>query len=439
MKATVEKVSSLGRKINVEVPAEIVQTTFDKVFRGIQKDAELKGFRKGKAPLATIKSIYGDRVKQDVAQELIQQHYYQVIVEHKLEPINWPHFEFDVPESNQTFTFSAAFEIRPTVDLKKYEGLEVEKELYVFDENKVTQVLENIRASRAKLVTVPEARPAKLGDIAIIDFDGTVDGKPLEGGQGKSYNLELGSKNFIDGFEEGIVGMTVGAEKTLSLKFPTPYHAKDLEGKGVEFKVKLNELKYKELPELNEELIASLGGPADLDGLKKTIREDLEASDKKRVEQDFKNRMLKALVTANPVDVPDSLLVDQKKALVDDFKKRMTEQGMAEAEFSEYVQKWDGDFATTAREIIQANFLVDEIAAKHSLKATAEDLENKLQEYAAQTGIDIIRLREFYGREEQQNRLAYQITEERVLAHLNTTAKIKELPADQLKDKGQQN
>lgn len=432
MKTSIEKVSNLERKMNIQVPAAVVQTAFDKVFQGLQKDANLKGFRKGKAPLTMIKSMYGHQVKQDVAQELIQQHYYKAIIEHKLEPISWPHFEFDVPEADQDFAFSAAFEVRPEIKLNKIDGLEVEKEAYNFDENKITQVLENIRASKAVLMPVTDSRQAQMGDVSVVDFDGYVDGKPLEGGKGENYHLELGSKNFIEGFEEGIVGMKTGDEKTINLTFPTPYHSKDLEGKAVEFKVKLKELKYKQLPELNEELLKSLGGPGDLEGLKKTIREDLEASDKKKIEQDFKNRLLKALVTANPVDVPPSLMKDQKEALIEDFKKRMSEQGMSEADFQDYVQKWDSDFAKTANEIIQANFLVDEIAVKNSLKATPEDIENKLNEYAAQTGIEITRLREFYGREEQSNRLAYQITEERVIELLTKTAKIKEVSKDKL-------
>src|SRR5207253_1917986 len=145
-------------------------------------------------------------------------------------------------------------------------------------------------------------------------------------GTGTNHNLELGAKQFIDGFEEGVVGMKVGDTKTLNLKFPTPYHSADLAGKAVEFKVKLTGLKKKVLPELNDEFLATLGGPTSLEDLKKTIREDLEGTEKKRVEDAFKNRLLKKLVIENPVEVPSSLLKDQKNSLIEDFKKRMSEQ-----------------------------------------------------------------------------------------------------------------
>ncbi|MNJ91216.1 Trigger factor [compost metagenome] len=434
MKSNVEKVSNLSRKLSIEVPAAQVQGAFQRVFQGIQRDVTIKGFRKGKAPLTTIKSMYGERVAQDVVQDLIQKHYAQALSEHKLEPISYPEFEFDTPAEGQDFAFTANFDIRPEVALKKYEGIEVEKEKFEFDEKKVNDVLENIRASRATFETVTENRAAKTGDVAVIDFEGFVGGTPLENGAGTDHNLELGAKQFIDGFEEGIVGMKKGESKTLSLKFPDPYHSKDLAGKPVDFKVTLKDIKAKVLPELNEEFLATLGGPKDLEALKTSIREDLEATEKKRIEDSFKNRLLKTLVKENPVEVPASLLKEQKASLVEDFKKRMSEQGMGPDDFASYVEKWDGDFAKTATEMIQSSFLVDAIAKKHDLFAKKEDLDAKFAEYAQQTNIEESRIREFYGRSEQASRLTYQITEEKVLAFLNTTVKVKEVPAGTFKD-----
>ncbi|MFS4459077.1 trigger factor [Bdellovibrio sp. HCB2-146] len=434
MKSNVEKVSNLSRKLKVEVPAAAVQTAFQKVFNGIQKEVTIKGFRKGKAPLNTIKSMYGDRVKQDVVQDLIQKHYALALDEHKLEPISYPEFEFVDPTEDKDFSFSANFDVRPEIALKKYEGLEVEKEKFEFDEKKVEQVLENIRASRATFETVTEDRAIKMGDTAVVDFEGFMGGAPLENGSGKNHHLELGAKQFIEGFEDGIVGMKKGETKTLSLKFPDPYHAAELAGKPVEFKVTLNEIKAKVLPEMNEEFIKSLGGPADLEALKKSIREDLEGTEKKRIEDGFKNRILKTLVKENPVEVPPSLLKEQKASLVEDFKKRMSEQGMGEADFASYVDKWDSDFEKTASEMIQSSFLVDAIAKKHDLFAKKEDLDAKFKEYAQQTGIEESRIKEFYGRPEQASRLTYMITEEKVLALLNKSVKVKEVPAGTFKD-----
>ncbi|MGZ3773537.1 MAG: trigger factor [Pseudobdellovibrionaceae bacterium] len=434
MKSNVEVVSNLSRKLNIQVPAASVQTAFQKIFNGIQRDVTIKGFRKGKAPMTTIKSLYGDRVKQDVVQDLIQKHYAMALTEHKLEPISYPEFEFADPAENKDFSFSAAFDVRPEINLKKYEGLEVEKEKYEFDPKKVDQVLENIRASRATFETVTENRATHMGDIAVIDFEGFINGSPLENGAGTDHHLELGAKQFIEGFEDGIVGMKAGESKTLTLKFPDPYHSAELAGKPVEFKVTLKEIKAKVLPELTDEFLATLGGPTDLASLKKSIEDDLQNSEHKRIEDAFKNRLLKTLVKENPVEVPASLLKEQKASLVEDFKKRMTDQGMGPDDFASYVEKWDGDFEKTASEMIQSSFLVDAIAKKHELFCKKEDVDAKFVEYAQQTGIEESRIREFYGRPEQASRLTYMITEEKVIAFLNKSVKVKEVPAGSLKD-----
>lgn len=434
MKSNVEKVSNLSRKLNIEVPAEVVQTAFQKIFNGIQKEVTVKGFRKGKAPIATIKSIYGDRVRQDVVQDLIQKHYAEALTEHKLDPISYPEFEFSEPTENKDFSFTAAFDVRPEIALKKYEGLEVEKEKIEFDDSKINEVLENIRASRATFDVVSEDRPAKSSDVAVINFEGFMGGAPLENGSGTDHHLELGAKQFIDGFEDGIVGMKKGETKTLSLKFPDPYHSAELAGKPVEFKVTLNSLKAKVLPELNDEFVKTLGGPESLEDLKKTIKEDLQQNETKRVEDGFKNRLLKTLVKENPVEVPASLLKEQKASLVEDFKKRMANQGMGEGDFASYVEKWDGDFEKSAAEMIQSSFLVDAIAKKHDLFCKKEDLDAKFAEYVQQTGIEESRIREFYGRPEQSSRLTYMITEEKVINFLNKSVKVKEVPAGTFKE-----
>lgn len=435
MKSNVEKVTSLQRKLNVAVPVNDIQTSFEKVYKDIQQEVTIKGFRKGKAPMNTIKSLYQNRVKQDVVQDLIQKHYSIALSEHKLDPVSYPEFEFDDLAEDKEFNFSAVFDIRPEVTLKKYEGLTVEKEKLEFDEKKIDEVINNILNSRATFETVAEKRPAKKGDFAVIDFEGIVDGTPLANGSGTDHQLELGSKQFIEGFEEGVEGMTVGQEKNLNLNFPTPYHAKELEGKAVTFKVTLKEIKAKTLPELNDEFIKSTGsGVGSVEEFRKVVRNDLEGTEIKRVDDAFKNRLLKALVKENPVDVPASLLKEQKNMLIEDFKKRMGQQQMDEATLAEYITKWDSDFAKTAGEMIQSSFLIDAIGKKYDLICKSSDLDQKFSEYAVQTGIEEARIREFYSKQDSLSRLTYQITEENVIKKLMETVKIKEVSAQDLKN-----
>ncbi len=427
MKSSVESLSNLERRLHVEIPADEVQTTFQKHFSNIQKNVQLKGFRKGKAPIATIRTLYSDRIKMDVVQDLIQSNYAEALSAHKLEPIGNPEFEFQDPQEGADFKFTAAFDVRPEVTLKKYEGLEVERPAVKFEEKKVDEVLENLRTSRATFVDVLEDRPAQMGDVAIIDFEGSVDGKVLEGGTGTNHQLELGAKQFIEGFEDGVVGMKIGAQKTLNLKFPDPYHSADLAGKPVEFKVTLQGLKKKTLPELNDEFIKSIGGDQDLAALRETIKKDLMQTEQKKSDEEFRKNLIKKLVEENPFDVPRRLMEEQKEALKEDFKSRMQNQGMSESDFAEYTQKWDADFAAMAKETIQSSFLIDAIAHKHDLVCKPEDVDAKLDEYAKQTGIELERIKEFYAKPEQLSRLTYSVTEEKVVDFLTKSANIKEV------------
>lgn len=435
MKSSLSKTSSLERQLKIEIPAATVGRAFEKIYKEIQKDATIKGFRQGKAPLATIRSIYGDRVKQDVAQEMIRENYLKALEEHSLDPISYPNFEFDAPIEDKDFSFSASFEVRPPVELKKYEGVDVESEIMEFDEKRIDQIIDNIRNAHATWSDVLLDRGAELNDQATLDFTGLVNGQPLANGAGTDFPLELGSKRFIEGFEEGVVGMKIGEERTLNLKFPDPYTAPELAGVPVQFKVKLKGLKKKDLPEITPEFLAEkLGGVESEEKLRETIRKDLEQSEKKRIEGDLKNRLLKRLVKLNPVEVPPSLLRDQKASLVEDMKQRMVSQGMQEKDFGEYVVKWDSDFENTAKEMIQSGFIIDAIADKHNLTWTNEDLDKKLQEYAAQTGIDLQKITDFYSRPEQARKLTYMITEEKVIDFLMKSANVKEVPKSKLSE-----
>ncbi len=424
MKTNIESPGKLQRKVHVELPQEVVKVAFQRVYESIQRDVSIKGFRKGKAPIATIKSLYKERVQMDVSQDLIQRHYPKALSELKVDPITYPEFEFEDAQEDKEFKFSAEFDIRPDVELSKYEGLHVEKEKQKDSTERLEKILENIRASHAKMETEFEDRPAKIGDVAVLDFEGSVNGEPLPNGKGENHTLELGSNSFIEGFEEGIVGMKPGQEKTIQLKFPDPYHAAELAGKPVDFKVKLKEIKKKVLPELNDEFVKETLKMESLEKLKSSILADIQKEEEKRIADKYKNNLLKALVRANPIEVPPKMVEEQKKNLIADFRKRFEENKAPEAEIEEYVSKWDKDFESTAREMVQVSFLIDAVAKKHDFLCTREDIDQKFAEYATQTGIDVARIREFYSKDETISRLSYTITEEKVLAYLTSKADI---------------
>jgi len=436
MKSNLETLSPLERKLNIVVPAEEVQAAFEQAFKGIQKHAELKGFRKGKAPMVAIRRAYGDRVKQDVLQSIVQSNFASAVDQHQLDPISFPAIEFDEIDESREFSFTAEFEVRPEVKLAQFEGLVVEREKFEPKAEAVDETLEELRNSRPEFTPVLEDRPAQVGDVAIIDFQGNLLTGPLENGAGQNYQLELGSQSFIPGFEEGIVGMKPGATTSLNLSFPEKYHVAELAGKPVTFTVTLKELKKKSLPELNDAFVEQLGGPyKTVADLRKAIQDDTEKRETRRIQEDLKNRLMRALVEKNPVEVPKSLLAEQKKSLIEDMRQRMAQQGMDPNQFEDYKAKWDQDFSETARFMIQSSFLIDTIAREHQLFAKPEDINKKLEEYAQQTGIELERVKSFYDDKDRRSRLSFQITEEKVTEFLLSKAKIKDITRAELEAK----
>ncbi|OFZ20382.1 MAG: trigger factor [Bdellovibrionales bacterium RBG_16_40_8] len=433
MKNSLENTGGLGRKLTIKVPAEKVSSTFDRVYKGIKKNANIKGFRKGKAPLQTIKSLYSDRVKQDVLEDLISEAYSHALGEHSLRPVSPPQINFDKLEEIEDFHFTAEFEIRPEIVLKKIENLKVEKEKLDVTEEKIDSIILQIRESRANLVPIIEIRPAQAGDIVDIDFIGTIDGKPLEGGSMRDYKLHWGSNSFIPGFESGIEGMSVGAKKELQLKFPDDYGQKEIAGKQVVFDVTLKSILKKDLAELNDEFVKTLDGCNTAEELRELIRKDVTQQETKRINEDLRARILHELVKENPIEVPKAMQNQQKEFLIQDTEKRMKQQGMNASDYELYKNKWDKDFSETAAFMIQSSFLVEALAEKNKLAATKEEFNERLENYAKQSHIDIAKLREFYNaNHERQHQMKYQITEEKVVEYLIKHADIKELPADKL-------
>ncbi len=432
MKSTVDRGEGLARKLNVEIPVEKVQETFDKVYKAIQKKANIKGFRPGKAPLKTIKSIYADQVKSDVLNDLINEGYQNALEEHNLDPVGYPKMSFEPLLEEKDFSFSAEFEIRPEVQIKKFEGLPVQKEKLEISEDRVTAILENIRKSHADTVTVFEDRAVSEGDVAVVDFTGLVGGEALPNGSALGHELELGSKQFIEGFEEGVVGMKIGESRTLNLRFPEGYHEASLSGAPVTFEVKLTGIKKKVLPEIDDNLAKKLGQFNTLEELKTRIVADIEEGDKKRIEDDLRNRLVKALVEANPVEAPQALVDQQKESLIEDFKGRLQQQGLTDKDFEEYKKKWDADFTESATFMVKSTFLLDALAEKLNLRATKSEVESKIHEYAQQTGIELSKIEEFYSKPERRSRLMFQITEEKVVSKLVESAQITEVSKDKL-------
>lgn len=432
MKSDIESLSNLERKLNIQIPAETVNTEFNNAFKYLQKSVEIKGFRKGKTPLATIRSLYTDKIKGDVAQNLVQNFYFKALKEHDVTPVGMPDIDFKPPNENEDFEFSAKFEVQPDITLTKVEGLEAKKEKVDVTEDQINQNIDTILENQSKMEDVILIRDLKEGDFADIDFTGFMDGAPLENGAAKGHVIEIGSDSFIPGFETALIGLKPGETKRIGLKFPEDYHVEELKGKPVEFDVVLNKIQQKMKPQLNDDFVKGLGEQNSVDEFKDQLKKDMQDAEEKRTEQELKNRLFKSLVEANPFDVPETLVKEQRSALVDDFKQRMQGQGIGEQEFAAYQDKWTQDFSDTADFMVRSALLIQKIAKDNNLNADPDDVTAKLQEFADQTGLDLSKVREFYKDGQQSANLEFQITEDKVFQFLLDKAQITEVPKEEL-------
>lgn len=425
MKSNVENLNGLYKKLKIELPPDSVKEEFTRAYQELQKQTTLKGFRKGKAPLDRIKQMYSQNIGSEVARNLVQTTYFKALLEHKLDPVSYPKFNFEPAQENQSFNFSADFEVRPEIKIKKSEGLEVETEDLKIDSSKVDEVIKNIQNNFAEWLPAEDSKSLAKGDTAVIDFKGVMDGEPLKNGSAENHRLEIGSNQFIPGFEDGLVGGKKGETKTLNLKFPDEYQEETLKGKPVTFEVTINSIETKKLPELNEDLFKKVGNFSNLEDLKKDIQKDLEKNETRRIENKLKEDLIKAFIVANPVEIPETLLEDQKNLLMNNFKNRMQSQGFTDQNFEEYKEKWGQDFTDTAKQMIQSAFLVEQYAVDNKLTTTDLDLQKKYEEIAEQSKVNIEKVRQYYQQNNREHELKFQLMENKVFESLKAKAKIK--------------
>lgn len=433
MTSTVEALSSVKKKITFEIPAERVTSEIEKVFDKIRKRAAIKGFRKGKVPASLVEKHYGDMMEGDVLKNLFEETYFKALADHKIFPVSQPVIESDEVKRGAPLKYSATVEVIPEIDVKDYAGLEIKKERFLADASVVEKRLAEMRESMAQLKTAEEGIRAANGNFVVIDFKGFVDGVPFEGGTAESYQLELGSGRFIPGFEEQIVGMKSGEEGTVTVPFPEEYWNKDLAGKEAKFEVKVQEIKAKELPELDDEFARQFGEFETIDELKAKIAEMHEKQEADRITSDLQDRLVKALIERNELEVPSTLVGRQLEMMLSNMKNRLAQQrlsfemmGMDDAKFRE-------QYRGVAENQVKGSLLLDAVAKREGLKVAEADIEAKLREVAGESGQEYERVKEYYDNNHNaKENLAAHLNEEKVLDFLLAKAVVIEVAKEEL-------
>lgn len=406
MNVTVEKLDKGMAKLTITVTADVVAAAEDKVYKRQKSQISIPGFRKGKAPKKIIEKMYGEGVfLSDAINDVINETYPDAVKECGEEIVSNPKIDLSQAEPGKDLIYTAEVALKPEVKLGKYKGVEIEKlEAPKVSEEDIEKELKRQQDANAKIVDVTD-RPVQNGDMIKLDFAGTVDGEAFEGGKAENYDLTIGSGSFIPGFEDQLVGMNIGEEKEVNVTFPEDYGQKDLAGKAAVFACKVNAIKEKKLPELNDEFADEVSEFSTLDEYKKDIEKNLLVRAEEQYKQTKENAAVAAAVADADIEIPDAMLETQAESLVNEFAQNLQMQGMNIDMYLQYtgLQKDQlvEQFKPQAKTRIQNSLVLEAVAKAENIEASDEDLEAEYGKMAAQYNMPVDNIKKVFGESEQ--------------------------------------
>lgn len=387
VKVTLEKKEKNQILLEVEVETQRYEAAYDKAFRKVAQQVNIPGFRKGKAPRPVVERHVGpEYLKQEALEVLIPEAYSSAVEQEKLEPIAEPRFELVKAEKDEPIVFKATVEVRPEVKLGQYTGITIGHPAVEVTEEMVTERLDAIRRSRAQLETVDRA--VEMGDTAVVDFKGTIDGVAFEGGSATDYPVEVAEGRFIPGFVEAMVGMKAGENKVADLTFPEDYPTADLAGKAVKFEIAVKEVKHRVLPEIDEELAKAVGADS-VEGLQSRIREQLRQEAEENREFELRKQLLEKLVDQAEMEVPESMIDREVNFLLNQYANNLAQQGIDPNRVftQENIQEWRENSREEATKRIRTSLTLGQIARQEGIEPTAEEIGEAISEYASSYGM----------------------------------------------------
>ncbi len=383
MTANWEKIEKNVGVLEVEVDADQVSVALDKAFRKVVQKVNVPGFRKGKVPRGIFEARFGvESLYQDAIDILLPEAYTKAIDEAGIEPIDRPEVDVEQFGKGQSFKFKAKVTVKPEVKLGDYKGLVVPADNADVSDEEVAAELERLQQRHAELVVVDEG-PAQMGDHTSIDFEGFLDGVPFDGGKGDNYALELGSGSFIPGFEEQVVGLNIAEEKDIDLTFPEDYQAENLAGKAVVFKVKLNEIKRKNLPELDDEFAKDVSEFETLEEYKADLTGKLKDRKAKDAELVRETAIVDKATEAAELEVPQVMVESEIAAMLKDFENRLRQQGMTLELYYQFSGQDEAalkaQMQSDAEKRVRNNLVLEEIAKAENLDISDAEIEEELE------------------------------------------------------------
>ena len=439
METSVEEISQVKRRLNVEIEAEEVTKKLDQAYNQLSKRAKIKGFRPGKAPRKILEQYYGAQIMNDVKNDLLTESFSKVIEETKLFPLGTPSIEDEAIRPGENFKYTILMEVRPEFELKDYTGITVEKEILNISEDIVDKKLEEIKEANAKLIPINEDRPIKEKDYVIIDYDCIWKEKPLKGINGKDFMVNVGSKNFYPELESALKGLKKDDRKDIKIDFNEDFGDRRLAGKSVTFRIHVQDFKKRDLPDLNDDFARSLGKDfKSLTDLRKRVKTDITLQEERRIDRELKNRLLKKITAMVDFELPQVMVESETERSITNLKQNLLRSGtnLESAGISE--EKMRQDLRIPAEEKVKEELVLGEIADIENIKVEDSDIRDGFQDLATQTGSDTSMLQQYYEKNNLMDSFRNQLLVEKVLNHLVQGAKVievKELSEESQKDR----
>lgn len=426
MSYTIQDVNGCTKKFvfnfeKVDLSKEIMAAVLAK-----QANANLKGFRKGKAPLEMVQKMFGPQIENDALYRFISNEYFEAVKKENIRAVGYPQFGNTKYEAGKTVAFEATVEVIPDFELKDYKSYSFKKDSETVTDEDFETLKKNYLSSKAEIAEVTDAaHKLAKGDFAVFNFEGEkADGSKPENMKAQEYMLEIGSGQFIPGFEDGMIGMKKGEKKDVKVTFPADYHEEDLKNAPVTFHVELLEIKQKNFPEFTDELAKTFGFESVADFTTKN-KERMVTQKKREVQTKLQQEILEKLISENTFEVPTALIEDQKESVKQDLAKTLKQQGFNDQMIGLYFERWNDDVTQKAAFQVRSGLILDKLAKKYNIEATEADLDAKIDEMVAQSGMKKDEIAKFYKSNENIKRnLMYAIREEKTFTTLMKDMKV---------------
>lgn len=406
MSSKLEKTEKNMAKITVEAEAAELDKAIDAAYQRQKKDIAVPGFRKGKVPRQMVEQMYGPQVFfEDAANSLIRDTYPKALEECKEDIVSQPKIEVVQIEKGKPFIYTAVVALKPPVKLGEYKGVKIEKVDASVSDKEVDDEIQKELEKNARKIEVTD-RAVKAKDEIKLDFDGSVDGVPFEGGKGTDYPLTIGSNTFIPGFEDQLVGAEIGKETDVNVTFPEDYQEKTLAGKAAVFKCTVKSITEDELPELNDEFASDVSEFATLKEYKADVRGKLEESKAKDAKSRKEEEAVEEVIKGIEVDIPDAMLETEQRQMVDDFSQRLQMQGLQMEQYLKYTgstyDRMVDQVKPEAEKRIKTRLALEEIASEEKLKASDEEFEKEIRDMASAYNLETDKVKEMLGEKEKE-------------------------------------